>query len=251
MFQLLAQKTEDVKQLYMTGANIVHPLGATVFVLNLLWVFLAPRKYVVWAVFFIACFISPAQRFAFLTLDFDFLRAITIAVLLRAMVLGELKGIRLRSIDYVIVAWVLVLVLTATLRAGSARFVNQMGQAVDGIGLYMIARAYIRNWEEFRNAIFGAALITIPVMVFFIIEKTTSRNFFSLLGGVAEFSQERQGRLRSQGAFTHPIIAGVYLATFSAMYVGVLLGSVKDFRAFITGWLGTIFGRHCRNHDCK
>ena len=241
MSLLLAQKTDDFKQyLKMTGTNIVHPLGATVFVLNLLWVFLAPRKYVVWAVFFIACFISPAQRFAFLTLDFDFLRAITIAVLLRAMVFGELKGIRLRSIDYVIVAWCLVLVLTGTLRAGPARFINQMGQAVDGIGLYMIARVYIRNWEEFRSAIFGAALITIPVMVFFTIEKTTSRNYFSLLGGVAEFSQERQGRLRAQGAFTHPIIAGVYLATFAAMYVGVLLGSVRNLRALITGWLGTI-----------
>ena len=46
----------------------------------------------------------------------------------------------------------------------------------------------------------------------FFVEKSTGRNPFSFLGGVNPITAMREGRLRCQGAFAHPIIAGTFWA---------------------------------------
>jgi hypothetical protein len=57
------------------------------------------------------------------------------------------------------------------------------------------------------------ALISVPLAVAMIIEKATGRNFFSIFGGVPEFTVIRDGKLRCQGAFSHPILTGTFGAT--------------------------------------
>ena len=222
------------------GTNIVHPLGAAFFVVAALWVIMCPRKYLVWPMIFIACFVSPAQRFAFLTIDLDFLRAITMLGVLRILVLGELGNTRIRAIDYCMFAMALSVVLATTVRSGGAQTINVIGQGIDNIGIYLIGRAAVRNWDDLKCTLLGAALIAIPVTIFFIVEQFTQWNFFSLLGGVPETTVMREGKLRAQGAFTHPIIAGLFWATFAAMFIGVAMSRVRSITGLLTGWVGTI-----------
>ena len=53
------------------------------------------------------------------------------------------------------------------------------------------------------------------------IEWTTGRNLFSLMGGVPEFTRIREGRLRCQGAFSHPILAGVFGACWLPIFIAL------------------------------
>ena len=53
-------------------------------------------------------------------------------------------------------------------------------------------------------------IIIIPLAVLIIIEKWSGRNLFSVFGGVPEFTAIRGGRLRCQGPFSHPILAGTF-----------------------------------------
>ena len=222
------------------GTNIVHPLGATVFVVVAIWTIMCPRKFLTWAPIFIACFISPAQRFAFLTIDLDFLRAITILAVLRILVLGELGQTRIRAIDYCVFAMSLATVLAVSARTGGAQTITEIGRGVDSVGIYLIGRAAVRNWQDLKCCLLGAAIAAVPVMIFFTIEQFTQWNFFSLLGGVPEQTSMREGQLRAQGAFTHPIIAGFFWTTFAAMFIGVILSKGRTIATTFTGWVGTI-----------
>lgn len=240
MFQSTNKKLTDADFTDKVGTNIVHPLGAGLFGLCALWSIIAPRKYVVWAVLFIACFVSPAQRFAFLGADFDFLRAITVLILCRILVLGELRNVRIRAIDYCVLGFVTTMIIGVTIRTGGARTINELGQTVDGLGLYLIGRALIRNLDDLKSLMVGAFICSVPVMIFFTIEQMTGRNYFSVLGGVSEMTQVRQGKLRAQGAFTHPIIAGLFWATFFALFIGLIRAKTKSFMLKIGGWIGAI-----------
>ena len=222
------------------GTNIVHPLGGALFFIAACWSFIVPKKYAAWALIFIACFISPAQRFAFLTLDFDFQRAIAILLVFRAIILGEFTNTRFRLIDWCVIAFSLTMVLAGGLREGGHKYISEMGGAVDIICIYMVGRTLIRDFEDLKSLMLGAAIASIPVMVFFTVEQMTQWNFFSLLGGVPETTFIRDGNIRAQGAFTHPIIAGMFWSTFAAMFIGVILSGKKTLKALICGWFGTI-----------
>jgi len=235
-----SEKLSEADYADRVGTNIVHPLGAIVFGFCAIWAILAPRKYVIWSVLFIACFISPAQRFAVMGADFDFLRAITTILLCRILILGELRNTRIRAIDYCVLAFVATMVMAVTLRTGGARTVNELGQTVDGLGLYLIGRAFIRNLDDLRAMLLGAFICSVPVMIFFTIEQVTGRNLFSILGGVTEFTQVRQDKIRAQGAFTHPIIAGLFWATFFALFVGLARSRARSLLYRIAGWAGML-----------
>src|ERR1019366_3695406 len=65
------------------------------------------------------------------------------------------------------------------------------------------------------------ALLVIPLAVLMIVEKTTARNVFSIFGGVPEFTEQREGHLRCQAAFRHPILAGTFGATSLPLFIGL------------------------------
>jgi hypothetical protein len=56
----------------------------------------------------------------------------------------------------------------------------------------------------------AAIFISIPVAIAFLIEHATRHNLFAFMGGVPAITDERDGRLRCQGAFAHPILAGCF-----------------------------------------
>jgi len=81
------------------------------------------------------------------------------------------------------------------------------------------------------------ALVMIPLALAMIIEKTTGRNLFSIFGGVPEFSMIRNVKLRCQGAFSHPILAGTFGATSIPFFAALW---VKDTGQKFTAILGIV-----------
>jgi hypothetical protein len=65
------------------------------------------------------------------------------------------------------------------------------------------------------------AFVMAPLAFAMLIEKTTGRNLFSVFGGVPEITMVRDGKLRCQGAFAHPILAGTFGATNLPFFIAL------------------------------
>jgi len=213
----------------------VHPLGLAILLASGLAMQVLPRRWAVIPMLVMACFVAPAQRIVVAGLDFNFIRCMVIFGWARLLMRGEYRGFRWTGLDTAVMVWGIVSTLfyTLQLRQFSA-FVYQMGTTYDAVGMYFLFRALVRDWDEITNVITAFVLISVPVLVFFVVERLTRHNMFAVFGGVPEITAIREGRLRCQGAFKHPILAGCFWASLVPM-MGALLwqGIGKKFFAVV------------------
>ena len=195
------------------GETLLHPVGLVAVVLLGAAMILLPRRYAVIPMILMACFISSRQRLVVLTLDFNLLRIMVLFGWARLLLRGEMGRLHWQPLDTALILWVLASMLTGTIREGSIpALVNRLGTGFDTAGMYFLFRALIRDWRDLRTVVIGFVVISVPLAIAFLIENSTGRNIFSVFGGVPEFTLVREGRLRCQGAYAHPIIAGCFWA---------------------------------------
>jgi hypothetical protein len=141
---------------------------------------------------------------------------------IRIFVKQEIASIKLNSIDKVLIAWVIISsFLYVMLRGSSEAFINRLGTSYNAIGTYFFIRALVWDFDDIVHAVKMLGIIIIPLAVLFVMEMVTGRNLFSVFGGVSEFSEIRNGRLRCQGPFRHSILAGTFGATVMPLFVGL------------------------------
>ena len=121
MFGILAQNLSEVDPdawLQQVNSNLIHPLAFVIFVIAAAWLFIGPRGKVAWSVLMVACFISVAQRFSVITMDFNFMRAIGTLALIRMLTYGELRTIGPHVVDKLMLAFVVSIVVMTAIREG-------------------------------------------------------------------------------------------------------------------------------------
>ncbi len=196
----------------------INPLGLLILAILAVAMLVVPRRYALWPVLILACFISPAQRVVIVTLDFTFLRLLVCVGAVRLLGRGEVRRLRWNALDVAVIVYTVIRTVTMTMLFGTAAaLINRLGGALDILGMYFLTRQLVRDWDDARDLISGAVWMSIPVAAAFIVEKLTARNYFSIFGGVHEITSEREGRLRCQGAFAHPILAGCFWASLMPM----------------------------------
>jgi hypothetical protein len=182
--------------------------------MGLLMLFL-PRRFAVLPIIMTASFITLGQVINIASLNFTMFRIIIFFGLVRVLVRKEVFSIRLHTIDKIVIAYVIT---SATayilLRNGSGEaFTSQLGFIYNSLFLYIIFRSLIHDPEDIKLIFKMLVLVVVPLATAMIIEKATGRNLFAIFGGVPEFTMVRDGKLRCQGAFAHPILAGTLGAT--------------------------------------
>lgn len=204
---------------YWANETTLHPIGiAALVVLGLLTITL-PRRYATVPLLIMACMIPSRQRIVTMELDWTFLRLLVLAGWVRVFLRSEPRRIRWIPLDTCVIALSAVTLLASTLRTGSTDIlVRTLGTSFDSIGMYFLFRLWIRSWRDVDVVVRSLILIGIPVTLFMTYEHLTSRNLFSVFGGVPEFTLERQGKLRAQGAFSHPILAGCFWASLLPLF---------------------------------
>ncbi len=196
------------------GRTALHPLGLAAIIVLGIAVLVLPRRYAVLPFLIMACFISPAQRIVIGGADFNMLRIMVVFGAVRLMSKGELRGFRMTNVDGLLIAWAVSSTFFYVLREGTtAAMINRFGAAFDALGMYFVFRGVIRTWADADRVIQGFIIVSVPVALLFLVEHATARNLFSIFGGVPQITAIREGRLRCQGAFPHPIMAGVFWAT--------------------------------------
>ena len=201
-------------QLTYVDQTTMSPLAAAIIALFCVVLMLGKRPTAMAAMLGVICVIPTAQRISLAGLDLDPLRLLIIVGFVRVIARGELSTVAVRQVDrvffaYVVVGWSAYCVLHG-FAAGAV--IYRCGELFTVAGVYTLCRCFLRSPDDVRQLASLLAIIALPVSVIFAIEWSTSRNMFSVFGRVPEFTGIRQGRLRCQGPFPHPILAGCYWA---------------------------------------
>ena len=199
-------------------ATLVHPLALSLMLIAAVFVASLRRELVLLPIIALVCFIPAAQRVVIFSLDFTMLRLLIIVTLTRLALKGELSEINWSKLDYLVLGWTISITVIFVVKHGPSALANRLGGALDVWGMFIIARATIRSHAELVSLIKMIAFLSLPVLAGFAFERATQHNPFSIFGGVPEFTPLREGRLRCQGAFHHPIHAGVFWAGILPLY---------------------------------
>jgi hypothetical protein len=195
------------------GLTTVHPLGLGILIAMGLCVLFLPKKWSLFPVLVMTCFVSSAQRIVIMGMDFDFLRIMVLFGVARLILRNEYSVFIWKSLDFAVVAWVVSAVFFNVIQQGTtAVIINRLGFAFDSFGMYFVFRCLINDWEDLNCIILGIFIVSIPIALLFLFEEYTTHNLFAIFGGVAPITVIREGRLRCQGAFSHPILAGCFWA---------------------------------------
>lgn len=207
----------------------LHPLGLTALLVLGSILLLIHRRWAMLPIIVMACFIAPGQRIAIFGLNFDLIRMLVLIGFFRVIVRSELVALRWKPMDTMVVAWAVTstLLYTALYQTPEA-LIYQLGAKIfDGAFAYFVLRALIQDWDDIRRTMVVFVVVSIPVAVAFLFERATARNVFSIFGGVPEITVMRNDRLRCQGAFAHPILAGVFWSAVQPLLVGLWFAGAK------------------------
>jgi hypothetical protein len=195
---------------------------------------LLPRKWAIVPFFVVAFFIPLAERIVIFGLVFPMMRLLIIVGFARLWASNLAasspvpQATGLNAIDKAMMLWMLSTVVTYSLLwQTTGAFVNRLGVAFDVLGIYFLVKGFVVDVEGVERVLRTFACIAVLVAVFMLIEQRTGRNGFFVFGGVPEFTEVREGRLRAQGAFMHPIMAGAFGAALFPLFFALAWGRRK------------------------
>jgi hypothetical protein len=215
------------------GNTTVHPVALLILAAMGVLTLVLPRRYAIWPMSIVACFITPAQRIVIVGADFAFLRIMILFGCARLVLRGEMRHPGWGKLDTALSLWVTAELVFGVMQSGLGILMNRLGFAFDAIGMYLLFRILIRQWDDVKMAVLGFSVIVIPVALFFALELRTGRNMFAAFGGVTPTTIIRDGRLRCQAAFAHPILAGLFWAALLPLMVAQFWESAG--RRYIAG----------------
>jgi len=187
-----------------------------------------PRRLAVCPLLVMICLMPLGQQLVLSGLHLFFFRILLFVGVLRVILKGEARQLLLTPTDKVFIWWVIVGIVFGTLskssmdlRSSMDLFRNRLGEAYNVSFCYLFIRCVIVDFEDVVISVQTLAWLALPVAAFMLVEKTTAHNLFSIFGGVPEMTVVREGHLRCQGAFRHPILAGTFGAALFPLLVGL------------------------------
>jgi len=226
---------ERIIQWQEYGQTVLHPVAAALILVCGFLLFILPRRHAVLLIMVSSLFLTEVQRIVIAGLDFNVMRIMSVLAWTRILLRGEVRRLRFTGVDKFMAAWTVSDIVFHTILIGTGgAFLNRLGNALEAMVLYLAFRMLLRDFSDVRRAVKGLVFLSLPIACAMLIEQFTGRNFFSVFGGVPEFTVERAGRLRAQAAFMHAILAG----TFGAALVPLCAGLFRRGGSRVLGALG-------------
>lgn len=182
-------------------------------------IIILPRKWAIVPFLLVAPVIPSTQNIEIAVFHFYIHRILLLFVWARVLFRGEFHSMRYSKIDsLMLLQFVCGSLAYIALRGSGEALVNRLGWAFDGLSIYFLMRWMIRDTTAWKRALATLAVSCLCISIPMLIEFRTDRNLFSILGGVAEFTEIRDGSIRAQGPFGHPILAGVFAANLFPLF---------------------------------
>jgi hypothetical protein len=195
-------------------------LAAVIFLGCLLLVL--PRRYAFLPMLIGGCYMTLGQALIVGGLHFYLIRILILFGFARIVLRGEVFRVRPNRIDKLLLAWLAVSSFLYILVDGTdISPTERLGYAYNAVGIYVLVRATVTSLDDAIFVVKACAVLVIPLALLFVAETRTGENLFARLGGVPFVSEVRDGRIRAQGAFRHPILAGTFAATAMPLFAGL------------------------------
>jgi hypothetical protein len=199
-----------------------------------------PRRLSALPILMTGCYLTLGQAVDVGGLNFTMIRVVILVGWIRVLSRRELSELEFNWIDKVFVLWVVAGFTMFILRVQTwDAVVGRLGFAYNTMGSYFLFRCLVRNIDEVVQSIELLAFLMVPLVLIMTLENLTGRNLFSIFGGVPEITSVRDGKLRCQGPFSHPILAGTFGATSIPLFVALW---VKNRQARLVAAIGILSG---------
>lgn len=184
------------------------PLVMVLTLLAGILILFIPRRYVPVPFFLMASYMTLGQVVMVGPFNFTALRLLVIFAIVRAFIRGDRRLFVPTSMDKAMVVFMIAMLVTGTLLEKNEGFINRLGNAWTFGGIYFTIRLFVVTEADVVELLKIISIILVPLACCMLVEYFTRRNLFFVFGGVPEFTMIRGEKLRCQGAFAHPILAG-------------------------------------------
>ena len=215
---------EEIREIafFAGGQTLIHPFTLALTLGLGVSLLVVPRRWALLPLCVTACFVPMQHRIVLGGLDFDMGRIMILFGWARVFLRKEHRQLTPTSLDKVFVTWLGVGTLFYCLRVLSIdALIFRAGALFDGLGMLFLCRMLVRDHRDVLRTIEIMCWIAVLMSPFLVYESQTGHNLFSVLGGVNEYSVVRNGRVRAQGAFAHPIMAGAVGATLFPLAIAL------------------------------
>lgn len=169
-----------------------------------------------------ACYVSTNEGIELATFSLPVFRIMLALGLLRIFVRRESLVGGFNSIDRLMIAWAGWVFLASFfhlwLPGSGPKYAS--GYIMNIALSYFLVRAWCQGLDEARGLMKAIAILLVPVALGMVLEHVVQRNLFSILGA-PEAVYWRDGLIRSQGPFAHPILAGTVGSVCAAYMLAI------------------------------
>jgi hypothetical protein len=202
----------------------MSPLAIFFVLLNVVALLALPRRWAPIPFLIGACYMTLTQHVDLGPFSFTTIRLLIAAGVVRVVMRGERLVGGLNGMDRIMLIWAGWAIFSSAFHTTTSEgnpLTFRLGLVYNVLGIYFLFRVFLQSVDDVIHLVKVAACVLVPVALEMVQEHATKRNLFSVFGGVPGFSWIREGKLRAQGPFAHPILAGTVGAVCLPMMVGL------------------------------
>jgi len=200
----------------------VNPAALIFFITSAALLMSVPRKWAILPLLLGCSYMTMGQGIEVGSVSLPIYRMLLLVGVIRIFLRGENLPGGINRIDQLMIVWGLWVIFSSLFhdpeRAG---LVYACGIVFNQALIYFLIRIWTGTIEDIGDVISIVALLLVPIAIEMMFEKVSGHNLFSVFGGVPENTLLREGRLRAQGPFRHPILAGTVGATCIPWFISI------------------------------
>ena len=198
-----------------------------------------PRRWAPMPLLMGAFYIPLGQEITIGPFHFTAIRILIVTGVLRVMVKGERVAGGLTRLDWLMILWASYAIFNSIFHNDpSAVLVYRLGLMLDAMGIFLLFRIFVQEWEDLRRLCGILCALVVPIAIGMIAENFTRRNYFALAFGDIAGPEFRDGSVRARGPFHHAILAG----TIGAAFLPIALYLWRENRRLAFAGLGGAIG---------
>lgn len=206
-------------------STMLHPVVLVAMLIAVLLILWDLKKYGIVSMLFMAFLVPGGQQLVFGGFHLPVLRLVILVALIRILFSGFSSHTNkfpggLSSFDRIFMFWTFFHVISFLFlfSFSSTAIVNQVGFVWDALGGFLILRFLIQGEEDIERVIKTFAFIAAISAICMLNERLRFQNVFGFLGGVPIVPEIRDGAVRAEAAFVHPLLAGTFGATLLPLF---------------------------------
>ncbi len=221
-----------------TEESLLHPFVLCLLVAAIICILVLPRRYASVPLLWTVLLVPLSQQIYIAGVHLFVLRLVILVGMIRAQCSAAplpRVGSGVRALDGAFLICTLAQTIAPVLLfQETAALVYQLGYLWDWLGGYLLLRWLIQDETDIHVFLKALSILLVPVAIGMLVEQHSLFNPFSLLGGISPVPLIREGRIRSQGVFSHSLMAG----SFAAVLIPLLLLLWQQKRSRIVASIG-------------